>query len=101
MHKLTVASVLVMTLAFGAHAQIEFIEDAVESAYVELLLNENGRGKVNIPDCEICPSLYIDENTRAYVDGKLVTLQEARLRARHGATVVYDIKTKAVTRIVM
>lgn|SRR5690606_13863706 len=99
--KFIVLGLLLTTFTFSAHAQIEFMEDAIESAYVELLLNNNGQGKVNIPDCDICPSLYIDKNTRAYFEGKPISLQEARLRARNGATVIYDIKTRAITRIIM
>ncbi|MGE0082033.1 MAG: hypothetical protein AB7U81_12115 [Thiohalomonadaceae bacterium] len=95
------AIVVFALAAFGAHGQVKYIEDAVESAYVELLLGDNGRGKVHIPECDVCPSLYIDENTRAYLDGKPITLQEARQRARKGATVIYDLETKAITRIIM
>jgi hypothetical protein len=97
------ALLLLSILAWFAtpvRAEFLMLEDAVESSKVELFLAAPGQGSVVVRDCQKCPLRFaIDGKTQALLNGKAVPLEEARNRIRRGATVIYDRKTRVVTRI--
>jgi hypothetical protein len=97
---------LLLTLWFafssaGLHAQVEPIEGAIESRSVELLIDQKGLGTVIFQDCGDCPKLRLDATSQAFLNGEPITMAKARVHARKGATVIYDLETNVVTRIRM
>jgi hypothetical protein len=98
--KLFVTALLILA-GLGAHAEVEPIEGSVESMSVELLVDDKGKGMVVIHDCKDCPRLHVNSETRFLLGGDPIPLDQAQVHARKGATVIYDLETKVVTRIRM
>ena len=84
-----------------AVVEMQMIEDAFEEAALKIRLDKSLHGIVIGKVCDLCEEqeVKITPQTKAYEKGKEVPLIEAKKRFGKSALVLFDIKTKIVTRI--
>lgn len=95
------ATVLVTTMAAEASI-VQQVEEGAEVARLDLRLNGAGEGQIYARVCDQCEMLTLTVNakTLAFVRKRPVSLAEAERRRGEGATVLFDPKSRIVTRIV-
>ena len=79
------------------------LEEAAESANLDIRLFSAESGRIVAKACDYCESMFLTVNaaTRVYLARQLVPLRRAEELADGGATVLYDPHTLIVTRIML
>ena len=92
----------VLLLPRIAYSEMTILEEAVEEAQVELLINEDLSGTAVVRPCHSCEPLRfkVTPQTRLIANGKDRPLQAGPARLSKKAVVFYRPEDNAVTRIV-
>jgi len=92
----------VLTLAGGASAAVESLEEAVEAVALELRLNPDLTGTVGGRSCESCElkEFAVNASTRAFAGKTQVDLRKALKHNGMPATIVYDVHSGKATKII-
>jgi hypothetical protein len=79
------------------------VEDAAESAFLDINLSSATQGQILARLCDRCEllTLEVDASTIVLLDGARKTLETAVERKDRGATVIFDHDTRIVKRIVL
>jgi hypothetical protein len=100
---LALAATAPVTPLAAAPKSLAVIEYAAECPTLDLLLTSPTSGVIRARRCDDCPLLRldVDANTAVYRGRQLVPLSEADNNRDRGATVMFDPKTRRVTRILL
>src|SRR5262245_14830308 len=87
----------------GAPKTLRAVEQAAESASLDIDLDSSTGGHVTTRLCDRCEllTLQVTKDTAVFLHGARATLQFAAERKDQGATVFFDPSTLIVTRIVL
>lgn len=84
-----------------SYAEIINNEEAVEVSEIQKMGGKTS-GYFIVQQCKTCEQLklQLDSNSRAYKNGKQVSIEEVPVFSKIAITVLYDPKTKKVTRVI-
>lgn len=93
-------TVLMFSCQLNAYAEIIQNEAAVEAVEFSVTHARVG-GFIHARQCQQCPmlSLQIDDKTRAFANGKEVSVNTIPSQPASAVTVIYDAKSKIAKRV--
>lgn len=89
-------------LPLAGNAKIVLVEEAVEQAIIDVHFTGKLDGYVTVKECNDCPSLKLTFNktTKVFKKGKTMPLKFLHNEAGKLATVIFNSKSKLVTKII-